>query len=131
MSDNINGAGGVMGTLRNHIDWHTIVGEIKGSRHLVISMLWMLSIGFAVGYLIKKYSKYLVVIVLFLGIVMILQHFNVVSIVIHKKVIYELFSIPLSLLNQPFSTVVLDIAIANKAITLSGLVGFLLGVRIG
>ncbi len=108
-----------------------IVARIGESRNMLTYVGICFVVGFIGGYITKKYSKYLVFMVLLVGMMMVLEHVGMISIVIHQKVIADALGAT-SLFNdgRSLSLTLYDWLTHNKASMLSGLIGFLWGVRI-
>jgi uncharacterized membrane protein (Fun14 family) len=124
---------GFLAKMKDTLRFDTLVQKIKDSRALIMDIALYGGLGFLSGFLLRKYSAYIAVFVLFIVSVILLQQFEVISIAINWTKVNELFGI------QPGAAGVGDTALtvlwewvkANLAIVVSYIIGFLIGLRMG
>ena len=103
---------------------------ISHSRDTLIEMGMYLGIGFVVGFLLKKYSKYLLVVLLCVAGLVVLQQFEVVTVVFNTAKLQELFGIKSTTMDADIFSVYWDWIKLNFSIVLSFSIGFLLGLKV-
>lgn len=110
----------------------TLTSKLQLSTNKLIEMGVYLGIGFLSGFLLKKYSSYVFVFVLFLVGIVVLQHLGVLSVVINWTKVQELFGIqPAVLSDATVFALYWEWIKMNFALVLSFSIGFLIGLRIG
>ncbi len=124
---------GVLDTLKERIDMPGIVQKAKLSKDKIYEAGLYAGIGLICGYLVKRYSAYVVMAVLALIGLWVLQQYGVVQIMVNWDKVYEYFGI------QVAQDVTADTVIGmiwewvklNVVISISYLVGFFIGLRLG
>jgi len=124
---------GIVETLKERFDMPSMVEKAKLSKDKIYEGALYGGIGLICGYLVKRYSAYVVMGVLaFIGL-WVLQQYGVVQIVVNWDKVYEYFGI------QVAQDVSADTVIGmiwewmklNMVISISYLVGFFIGLRLG
>ena len=124
---------GVLDTLKERIDMQGIVQKAKLSKDKIYEAGLYGAIGLICGYLVKRYSAYVVMAVLALLGLWVLQQYGIVQIMVNWDKVYEYFGI------QVAQDVTADTVIGmiwewvkvNMVISISYLVGFFIGLRLG
>ncbi len=124
---------GVLDTLKERIDMPGIVEKAKLSKDKIYEGALYGGIGLICGYLVKRYSAYVVMGVLALIGLWVLQQYGVVQVMVNWDKVYEYFGI------QVAQDVSADTVIGmiwewmklNMVISISYLVGFFIGLRLG
>ena len=119
--------------MKDMLRFDNLVQKIKDSRSMIMDIALYGGLGFLSGFLLRKYSAYIAILVLFVVSIILLQQFEVISIVINWTKVNEMFGI------QPGAAGVSDTALtvfwewvkANMAIVVSYIIGFLIGLRMG
>lgn len=116
-------------------DWFAhlnILPRLYEHKQLFIELGIYLSGGFVLGLIIKRYLKYILLLVLFIVTLVILEQFNLISVSVEWSKIQELLNIKqgLSFDEGMFNTYIAWIK-ANVWIVLAASVGFLAGLRLG
>ncbi len=108
----------------------TKLREYKGN---LLELGVFLGIGFVVGFLLKKYFKYILLLVLFIVSLVILEQFDIIQVSVHWAKVQELFNLQQG--GAPFNAQALNSYIdwvkANFVAVLSASVGFLIGLKLG
>lgn len=107
--------------------------KIKASKGTLLDIALYFGAGFLLGFLMRKYGRYLVFMILFLVGLVLLQQFNIVSFDIHWDKIRETLGIqPLQVSKDSNIMAVLwEWAKVHYIIVLSLAIGFLLGLQVG
>lgn len=111
----------------------TLMEKFQNYKGNVLEVAVYAGIGFVIGFLFKKYLKYLMIIILFIVALIVFDQFDLVHTNINWQKIQELFDIQStgqSFNAQAFGSYV-QWAKANVVIVLSASVGFLLGLKLG
>lgn len=109
---------------------HDVLDRLKISSHDLMQLIAFFVIGFCAGFLLKKYVRYFFIItILFVLIVLIFNRFEII--LINWTHVRQLTGIDSSMtLQQCFEQLALIVR-DNLLLTISTLVGFMLGFRIG
>lgn len=102
----------------------SLVKKFDLSRARLIEIAVFMAVGFLIGILWKKYSDYIIATLIFIGVLIILQHFEMINIFINWSVIGEICGVDPS---QDIGTACLGWGRTH----LLSLVGFALGISIG
>jgi uncharacterized membrane protein (Fun14 family) len=124
---------GLLDTLKERFDMQGVIQKAKLSKDKIYEAGLYAGIGLVCGYLIKRYSAYVVMGVLALLGLWVLQQYGVVQIAVNWDKVYEVFGI------QVAQDVTADTVIGmvwewmkvNMVISISYLVGFFIGLRLG
>ncbi len=124
---------GVLDTLKERFDMQGMVQKAKLSKDKIYEAGLYGAIGLICGYLVKRYSAYVVMAVLALLGLWVLQQYGIVQIMVNWDKVYEYFGI------QVAQDVTADTVIGmiwewvkvNMVISISYLVGFFIGLRLG
>lgn len=124
---------GILETLKNRLDVDGVVQKAKLSKDKIYEGALYGGIGLICGYLVKRYSAYVVMAVVALIGVWILQQYDVLQVAVNWDKVYDYFGI------QAAQNVTADTVIGmawewmklNMVISISFLVGFFVGLRLG
>ncbi len=124
---------GFLTKMKDMLRFDNLVQKIKDSRSMIMDIALYGGLGFLSGFFLRKYSAYIAVLILLIVGIILLQQFEVISIMINWTKVNELFGI------QPGAADVSDTALmvlwewvkANLAIVVSYIIGFLIGLRMG
>jgi uncharacterized membrane protein (Fun14 family) len=124
--------GGILDTLREQLSPTTFVEKFKASKSYLMEIALYGGIGFISGFLLKKYSSFIVAVVLFTIGIALLQHFGVVNILVNWDKVHEFFGIQMvSAMNAHNAAAMAWAWIkANSIISISYAVGFLIGFSV-
>lgn len=117
--------------VKYHLNPTNLMQSIKGSKNLLIEVGMYLGIGFLVGFLLKKYSKYVLVALLCIAGLVVLQQFDFVTIAFNTAKIQEVFAVRSSSLQADLFSMYWDWIKINFSIVLSFSIGFLIGLKLG
>lgn len=124
---------GVVDVVKSKFDVETIVERVKSSQDRLFEVGMYAGIGFLSGFLLKKYSTYVAVFVLFLIGLGVLSQLEVINIIVNWDKVYELFGI------QAAQTVTADNILSmvwewvrvNMVISISYIIGLFIGLKVG
>jgi uncharacterized membrane protein (Fun14 family) len=123
---------GMFQSIKEHMNLDTVVDQIRQSKDILIEVGIYASIGFFTGYLIKRYSSLLVMMVVCVGFLLILSKLDIVAVVVNWDYICQQLGIQSSLLNtESISVIAWEWARTNALLVSSMVIGFLVGLRVG
>ncbi|HEV2916347.1 MAG TPA: hypothetical protein VGW78_01225 [Candidatus Babeliales bacterium] len=123
---------GALQSVKEKLNVDTIVNQIKDSKDTIIEIGLYAIIGFFAGYLIKRYSSFLAMMMLFVGGLIVLVKFEIIAIVINWEYIYQQLGMQPYLLNtDTLMPLAWEWARANSLLVASAVIGFLFGLRMG
>lgn len=110
-----------------------IVEKFKDYKGNILEIAIYAGIGFLVGFLFKKYLKYILLLILFVVSLVILEQFDLLHTNINWAKIQELFNMqqPAEVFNSQVLSSYIAWAKANFVVVFSASVGFLLGLKLG
>jgi len=119
-------------SFKNAIHPEAIANKIGMDKDTLVDISLYGAIGFIFGFLIKKYSEYFIAFLLLAIAVVVLQHFDYVSFSINTPKIQELLGLePMILTNDSYGVIFFEWIRSNVAGSVSLLVGFLIGLKVG
>ena len=124
---------GLLETVKEKVNINQIVDKVHESRNIIVDIALYGGIGFLIGYLLKRYSNAVIVVILMTTALIIMQQFDILTMVIHWEKINELLGLPVAskLITDNFPALAMEWARTNVPIVVSMLVGFLVGIRVG
>jgi len=118
--------------MKYYLNPKQLMQMISASKDKIVEMGLYLGVGFITGFLLKKYSKYVLVVLLCMAALVILQQFEVLTISFNTAKIQEVFGIrPSTTMDSDLFSVYWHWIKLNFAIVLSFSIGFLLGLKVG
>lgn len=82
---------GILDTLKDTLNPTTLMKRLNLTQELLLSIILYLGIGFAVGFLLKKYSNAITIILACIGLLALAHYFDLVSITVYWNKIQEIF----------------------------------------
>lgn len=123
---------GLADSLKNNFSVDGIINQIVQSKELLLEVGLYGLLGFALGYLLKRYSGFIVTLALVMVFLVVLNQFQLVTIVINWNKFYEYVGIQPALVSTDSLVAVgTEWARTNVVIVASGAIGFLIGLRAG
>ena len=117
--------------MRSYLNPSNLKQTIITSKDTIIEMGLYIAIGFAIGFALKKYSKYVLVALLCIAGLVILQQFEFVSLSFNMAKVQEVFGFRSSQLDGDMMAVYWHWIKLNLTIVISFVIGLLLGLKIG
>ena len=117
--------------MKHYLNPKNLMETISSSKDKIIEMGMYLGIGFLAGFLLKKYSKYIIILLVCVGALVVLQQFEIVTVVFNTAKIEEVFGIKTSTMDSDLFSVYWHWIKLNFSIVLSFSIGFLLGLKVG
>jgi len=124
---------GLMDTVKEKMNVSQLVDKISESRTLIFDVVLYGSIGLLTGYLLKRYSGAVIVIVLMTSALMIMQQFELIVLAVNWDKINEMLGLAQAnkLLADNMVPLAIEWAKANMLVVVSMLIGFLVGIKVG
>ena len=125
-------ANGWVDTLKERIQFDKMADKAWASKNIIIDVLLYGGIGFLIGFLFKKHSQYLIFFILFFAGCFVLKQFDIMSITFNWPRIHELMGTqPTGMVGDNLLLLGWEWIKANLAISLSFIIGFLAGLKVG
>ncbi len=117
--------------MKHYLNPKNLMETISTSKDKIVEMGIYLGIGFLAGFLLKKYSKYIIILLLCVAALVVLQQFEILTVVFNTTKIQEVFGIKTSTMDADLFSVYWHWIKLNFSIVLSFSIGFLLGLKVG
>ena len=122
---------GLIESFKNAMQPDVIADKLGMDKNTLIDIGIYGTIGFIIGFLLKKYSEYFIACVLFMIGLVVLQQFEYISFSFNTAKIHEMLGLQsLPMVGDSYSMLLLEWAKSNKAATASLAVGFLIGLKV-
>lgn len=119
-------------TVKNNFSVDGIINYIVQSKDVILEMGLYGLLGFAVGYLLKRYSGFLVTFALVMVVLVVLSQFGLVTVFLNWNKFYEYVGVqPAFVSTDNLIAVGTEWARTNVMVVASAAIGFLLGLRAG
>lgn len=119
-------------TVKNNFSVDGIINYIVQSKDHIFEIGLYGLIGFAVGYLLKRYSAFIVTLALVVVLLVVLNQFGLVTIFLNWNKFYEYLGVPPALVSTDnLIAVGTEWARTNVLVVASAAIGFLIGLRAG
>jgi uncharacterized membrane protein (Fun14 family) len=119
-------------TVKNNFSVDGIINYIVQSKDIILEMGLYGLLGFAVGYLLKRYSGFIVTLALVMVVLVVLNQFGFVTILLNWNKLYEYLGVQPALVSTDnLITLGTEWARTNVVVMASAAVGFLIGIRAG
>ncbi|MDP3889142.1 MAG: FUN14 domain-containing protein [bacterium] len=123
---------GFFDTLKSKFQVDTWIDKIRESRGTLIDIGLYAGVGFLAGFLFKKYSRYMIALLIFIGVLFILRQSDFITVNINSEKMYTLLGLqPATQTEEPIVNMVWSWLKANAMVSISFGVGFLFGLRVG
>ncbi len=125
-------ASNLVSTVKNNFSVDGIINYIVQSKDVILEIGLYSLLGFAVGYLLKRYSGFIVTLALVVVVLVVLNQFNLVTIFLNWNKLYEYIGIqPAFVSTDNLIAVGTEWARTNVIVVASAAIGFLIGLRAG
>lgn len=122
----------VLQTANERISLKGIYNQLYESKDIILEAGLYGCIGFFTGYLLKRYSAVIALLILFIAGLFVLNQLELISITVNTNTIYEFFDIqPALVATDNVAGFIWEWIRANALIVTSAVIGFLIGLRIG
>jgi len=119
-------------TVKSRVNIKDLLNQVYESKDLLLEIGMWACIGFFAGYLLKRYSGIIALLILFVAALAALNQIELITITINWHSIYEFFGVqPALATTDNLTTFVWDWTRSNIILVISAVVGFLVGLRIG
>lgn len=122
---------GLLETIKENLNPSNLMNKLNITTDTLLEMLLYTGVGFLAGYLLKKYGKFVIVLIAgALGLVF-LQQLGVLTITFNVQKFQELFGVQQVHSDVSLVTVYWEWIKTNVALVLGFSIGFLVGLRVG
>lgn len=119
-------------SVKDSFNVDSVVDNIKQSKDIILEVGLYALIGFFAGYLIKRYSSLLAIMILFVGGLVVLCKLDIIAVIINWEYIYQQLGMqPYFLTTDTVTAMAWEWMRANTLLVGSAVVGFLFGLRMG
>lgn len=122
-------ANGFLDSMKEKLDLNSLVQKIKDSKETIIAVGVYLALGFLAGFLIRRFSRILVWLILFVVALAVLQYAGYVSVDVHLAKIQEMLGIHDVVTQDSLASHGIEMVKNNIPTTIAAVIGFLLGLR--
>jgi uncharacterized membrane protein (Fun14 family) len=106
--------------------------KIRDSKESIVDVALYAGLGFLLGYLVKRFSSYLIMIAIFMVIIIALQQFEIIFVAVNwTKIQSALGMQPAATVDASLMSSCWEWMKANVLISVSFIIGFLLGLKFG
>ncbi len=113
-------------------DWiNNLFAKLQINKQTLMEIGLYLGLGFIVGFLLRKFSTYVFMVVLFIIGLYVAQYYNLVDVAINWKQVQATFGIKQTSLDASMMAVYWEWFKLNFIIVISFAVGFLFGIKLG
>lgn len=110
----------------------SLIEKIRDSKETIFDIALYGGLGFLLGYLVKKFSSYLIAFAIFILILFVLQQFEFMFVAINWAKVQSTLGIqPVNSAEASILGAVWEWMKANVLISVSFIIGFLLGLKFG
>lgn len=112
--------------------FENIIQKIKLSQDKILQYGIAAGVGFLVGFLVKKFSAYVAIVIAGCLLIMVLSHFGIMNVAIDWDKMQTVLGLePIEFSGQNIFNLIWQSVRLNIAITLCALGGFFIGLKIG
>jgi len=123
---------GIIETIKNAMHPETIANKVGIDKNMLIDIGVYGSIGFIIGFLLKKYSEYFIALVLLIIGLVVLQQFDYIAISLNTPKIHDLLGLQaVPVVGDGYVALLTEWVKANIPAFASLVVGFLIGLKVG
>jgi uncharacterized membrane protein (Fun14 family) len=123
----------LLDSIKNFLKPEALAAKFHEWKYTLLDWGIYLGVGFIIGLLIKKYLKYILLLILFVVALVLLEQFDILQTNINWAKMQELFNIQST--SEVFDARVvhsyIDWVKVNFALVLSATIGFILGLKVG
>jgi uncharacterized membrane protein (Fun14 family) len=119
-------------TVKNNFSVDGIINYVVQSKDVILEMGLYGLLGFAAGYLLKRYSGFIVTLALVAVVLVVLNQFGLVTVFLNWNKLYEYLGVQPALVSTDnLIAVGTEWARTNVVVVASAAIGFLIGIRAG
>jgi uncharacterized membrane protein (Fun14 family) len=124
---------GILEVVKEKLNFNQVVEKLQNSKGILVDVALYGCIGFLVGFLIKRYSTVVILMVLMTAGLLVLQQFELITIAVNWFKFNDLLGLPqtTTIINENMPMILWEWARANMVIVVSAIIGFLTGVKLG
>jgi uncharacterized membrane protein (Fun14 family) len=121
---------GLLDTIKANLNPSTWLEKLHIYRGRLLEVVVYGGIGFLCGYFLKRYSTFFILIILFMAILIFLQQFNFLQVFINWDKVSSFIGLQPAVPDQTMLGQIWNWIKANGVISISFIVGFLLGLKL-
>jgi uncharacterized membrane protein (Fun14 family) len=119
-------------SLKNTLSPSALVEKVRDNKQVLLMVAIYAGIGFIIGFLFKRLSTFIVFGIIMLALILLLQHYEIVSFSVHWQQIIHLFGLQESVgADVNPAAVVWEWAKSHVYLAVSFGIGFFLGIKCG
>lgn len=114
------------------IFFNNIIEKLKISQDMILHYGIAIGVGFLIGFLLKKFSSYVALIIAGCLAIIILSHFDIINITIDFQKMQSIVGFEsIDFSNQNIFEIMWQFIKSNVSMTLCMLIGFFIGLKLG
>lgn len=121
---------GMMETAKDYFNPQTLLEKMNLSKQRLIELGMYFGIGFLLGFLVKKYSKFLFAAAVTLASLVVLQQFEIITLAVNWDRVQDVFGIQTPTLEADLFTLYWEWIKVNVTLVLSLSLGFIIGLKV-
>jgi len=123
---------GLVETIKETIRPDVIVEKIRMNKNMLIDIGLYGTIGFIIGFLMRRYSEFVIFLGIFLTVLLVLQQFDIVIVSFNWPKIHQFLGLQqVPLVGDAYLALFFEWVKANVVASGSFAIGFLLGLKLG
>ena len=127
-NNNVNQSQGFFEMLKNY--FLRLTSELQESHYTILKMVFAFGAGSLFGFLIKRYSNYVIAFILFIIGIVALQHFEFLYLVINRAKMESMFGIQEIPITSDFFSVLGAWVKLNIGVSISFVIGMVVGLKL-
>lgn len=131
MNDNVPVQAGWFEKIKASLNLDGLMEKIRDSKGKIFEIVVYLGAGFLLGFLLKKYAQYMIVLVVLVIGLIVLQQLNVITIAVDWVRLQDLFGIQPTVTGSDTISFYFEWIKVNIWLVLSFAIGFFFGLRVG
>lgn len=122
-----------MSSLKEYLSPVAVIDSIRVHKDVLIEYGMYASFGFLIGFFFKRDTKYVLVVALCIIGIIVLNHFDLITFVINWDKLRELFGMQITSPQgaDSIANTIIEWIKANVGISVSFILGFILGMKVG
>lgn len=121
---------GIFGTIKATLNPDALMEKLRMYRGRLLEIVVYGGIGFLCGYFLKRYSTFFILVILFVTLLIFLQQFNFIQFFINWDKVSSFIGLQPAVPDQTIVGQTWNWMKANGVISVSFIVGFLLGLKL-
>lgn len=119
-----------MESMKENLNPSKLMEKLDLSKQRIIEIGVYFGVGFALGFLMKKYANFLIAAIITIGCVVALHYFGFLDISVHMDRVQSMFGISMPSVQGDLSYHLWEWVKNNVTLVVSFVVGFLIGIKV-